>query len=285
MARASSSRCASVRSHSSTTKAGSSAISWTPVKPRIVRQAHRIGAAERNGEDRSAPSADNDPQPGRRETELRHAGLGDFRLGQDAIRSRVSKQLERAVEARLEASWAAPCVARQPACVRTKCQWPREAVTSTSRTSSTGIVISPFGNERLKPWTTASAGKRQCREETRSAECGGCPGQPVHRRHHHIALPANAISPGISRTVTRKMPRICSPVSETVGSTSTGGLIAGARSSRVSQRDSGQHSVGIGQIRKEGIGGEIGVARDNHAECRCRRSIQPPLGCKRNDLR
>ena len=135
----------------------------------------------------------------------------EFRSSLSALSRRASKPAA-----------AAPCVARQPACVRTKCQWPRAAVTSTSRTSSTGIVISPFGTKASSPGPPRPPVNASAARKTGSAERGSCPGQPIHRRHHHIALPANAISPGISSTVTRKMPRICSPVSETVGRTSTG---------------------------------------------------------------
>ena len=62
--------------------------------------------------------------------------------------------------------------------------------------------------ERLEPWAAAAAGKREGCEEGRGTEGCSRPKQPVHRRHHHIALPANAINPGINNTVTRKMPRI-----------------------------------------------------------------------------
>ena len=155
------------RSHSFDNEGRQQCDLLTAVKPRIVRQAHRIGAAERNGEHRSAGSADNDAEPGRLETELRHAGPSDFRLGQDAIRSRVSKQLERAVEARLEAR-CGRALRRAPAGLRAH-KMPMAArgdyidlpdVLDRNRHQ-------PLRNERLKPWTTASAGKRQCREESR----------------------------------------------------------------------------------------------------------------------
>src|SRR5437868_10930094 len=170
MARALASRCASRPLPFFDNEGRQQCDLLTPVKPRIVRQAHRIGAAERNRERRSTGSADNDAQPGWRETELRHADPSDFRLGQDAIRSRVSKQLERAVEARLEAC--GDCALRRaPAGLRAH-EMPMAA---------RGGYIDlphvldwnhhqPLRYERLKPGTAASAGKRQRREETRSAE-------------------------------------------------------------------------------------------------------------------
>src|SRR5437667_203914 len=79
-----------------------------PVKSRIVGQAHRIGAAERNREDRNAGPADNDAEPGRREAELRRARLRHFGLAQDAVRPGIAQEPERAVEARLETGGSFP---------------------------------------------------------------------------------------------------------------------------------------------------------------------------------
>src|SRR6266545_3184287 len=55
------------------------------------------------------------------------------------------------------------------------------------------------------------------------------------RRTHHTAPPRATTSPGNTRTANTKMARTCRLVSTTVGSTSTGGFIVGARSSPMSQ--------------------------------------------------
>src|SRR4029450_12347341 len=92
------------------------------------------------------------------------------------------------------------------------------------------------GYEAHQPRSRATTMQSQDKNE---ASCQpGCshPDTALQRlRCHHTTPPTSTKSPGSPRTVTAKIPYICCCVSTTLGSTSTGGFIVGARSSPMSQ--------------------------------------------------
>src|SRR5262245_5045282 len=200
-----------------------------------MRKLEQVGSAEGDRKGACFRSPDHDAQFWRIKPELRGVDAGDLALAQHPLRPRIAQQRQRSLKSRLEtrrriALRDAPAAlsARKAPLRRGGCDI--DLAYFRGRDDQ-----EPVGGKGRKAWPAPAAREGKHREKRDGGERRGRPGKTAHRRRHHMMPPAKAISPGINSTVTMKMPRVCWPVSVTVGRTSTGGFMVGALSSRASQ--------------------------------------------------